>query len=108
MERTSESGSPVDPVYDASKLTDFQPEAKPGRPGEYPFTRGACPRVDVDRPGVMRQYAGFAAARPSARPSGRRYRELTEAGTAGPPAAAIERIPESRDRERRLPGRQGN
>ena len=104
MERTSESGSPVDPVYDASKLTDFQPEAKPGRPGEYPFTRGAYPRVDVDRPSTMRQYAGFAAAQPS----GRRYRQLTEAGTAGLPPAAIERILPSRDRERRLPGRQGN
>jgi methylmalonyl-CoA mutase N-terminal domain/subunit len=45
MERTSESGFPIDPVYDASKLTDFQPEAKLGRPGEYPFTRGVYPRM---------------------------------------------------------------
>jgi methylmalonyl-CoA mutase N-terminal domain/subunit len=72
MERTSESGFPVDPVYDASKLvydasklTDFQPEAKLGRPGEYPFTRGVYPRMYVDRPWTMRQYAGFATARDS-------------------------------------------
>jgi methylmalonyl-CoA mutase N-terminal domain/subunit len=47
MERTSESGFPIDPVYDASKLTDFQPEAKLGRPGEYSFTRGAYPLAAV-------------------------------------------------------------
>src|SRR5437763_10328692 len=79
MERTSESGLPVDPVYDASKLTDFQPEAKLGRPGEYPFTRGVYPRMYVDRPWTMRQYAGFA----SAKQSNRRYHELIAAGTTG-------------------------
>jgi methylmalonyl-CoA mutase N-terminal domain/subunit len=79
MERTSESGFPVDPVYDASKLTDFQPEAKLGRPGEYPFTRGVYPRMYVDRPWTMRQYAGFATASES----NRRYHELIEAGTTG-------------------------
>jgi methylmalonyl-CoA mutase N-terminal domain/subunit len=103
MERTSESGFPIDPVYDASKLTDFQPEAKLGRPGEYPFTRGVYPRRYVDRPWTMRQYAGFATASES----NHRYHELIEAGTTGlsvafdlptqlgydsdAPAAAIER-----------------
>src|SRR2546429_9032317 len=77
MERTSESGLPVDPVYDASKLTDFRPEEKVGRPGEYPFTRGVYPRMYVDRPWTMRQYAGFA----SAQESNQRYHELIEAGT---------------------------
>src|ERR1700733_11498129 len=79
MERTSESGLPVDPVYDASKLTDFRPEEKLGRPGEYPFTRGVYPRMYVDRPWTMRQYAGFATAKES----NRRYHELIEAGTTG-------------------------
>src|ERR1700760_4643199 len=79
MERTSESGLPVDPVYDASKLTDFQPEEKLARPGEYPFTRGVYPRMYVDRPWTMRQYAGFATAQES----NRRYHELIEAGTTG-------------------------
>src|SRR2546430_11969640 len=76
MERTSESGLPVDPVYDASKLTDFRPEEKLGRPGEYPFTRGVYPRMYVDRPWTMRQYAGFATAQES----NQRYHELIEAG----------------------------
>src|SRR5206468_10687901 len=65
MERTSESGLPVDPVYDASKLTDFRPEEKLGRPGEYPVTRGVYPRMYVDRPWTMRQYAGFATPQES-------------------------------------------
>src|ERR1700719_4311726 len=79
MERTSESGLPVDPVYDASKLTDFRPAEQLGEPGEYPFTRGVHPRMYVDRPWTMRQYAGFATAKES----NRRYHELIEAGTTG-------------------------
>jgi methylmalonyl-CoA mutase, N-terminal domain len=79
MERMSESGFPVNPVYDPSKLTDFRPEEKLGRPGEYPFTRGVYPRMYVDRPWTMRQYAGFATAQES----NRRYHELIEAGTTG-------------------------
>src|ERR1700757_2985333 len=79
MEHTSESGLPIDPVYDESQLADFRPEEKLGRPGEYPFTRGVYPRMYVDRPWTMRQYAGFATAQES----NRRYHELIEAGTTG-------------------------
>jgi methylmalonyl-CoA mutase, N-terminal domain len=79
MERTSESGLPIDAVYDDSKLTDFRPAQELGPPGEYPFTRGVYPRMYVDRPWTMRQYAGFATAKES----NRRYHELIEAGTTG-------------------------
>jgi methylmalonyl-CoA mutase N-terminal domain/subunit len=79
MERMSESGLPVDAVYDESKLTDFRPEEKLGSPGEYPFTRGVYPRMYVDRPWTMRQYAGFA----SAAESNQRYHELIGNGTTG-------------------------
>src|SRR6201993_3567720 len=79
MEHTSESGLPIDPVYDESQLADFRPEEKLGRPGEYPFTRGVYPRMYVDRPWTMRQYAGFGTAQES----NQRYHELTEAGTTG-------------------------
>jgi methylmalonyl-CoA mutase N-terminal domain/subunit len=58
MERTSESGLPIDPVYDESKLTDFRPDERLGRPGRYLFTRGVCPRMFPDRPPAMRQFAG--------------------------------------------------
>jgi methylmalonyl-CoA mutase, N-terminal domain len=79
MERTSESGLPIAAVYDDSKLTDFRPAEKLGKPGEYPFTRGVYPRMYVDRPWTMRQYAGFATARES----NRRHHELIAAGTTG-------------------------
>src|ERR1700740_2037883 len=79
MERTSESGLPIDAVYDAGKLTDFRPEEKLGRPGEYPFTRGVYPRRYVARPWTMRQYAGFATPQES----NQRYHELIEAGSTG-------------------------
>ena len=79
MERTSESGLAVDAVYDDSKLTDFRPEEKLGAPGEYPFTRGVYPRMYVDRPWTMRQYAGFATAAES----NRRYHELIANGSTG-------------------------
>src|SRR5580704_8500176 len=79
MERTSESGLPIDPVYDDSQLTDFRAAEQLGRPGAYPFTRGVYPRMYVDRPWTMRQYAGFATATES----NRRYHELIEAGSTG-------------------------
>src|SRR5229473_7455515 len=79
MERTSESGLPIDPVYDDSKLTDFRPEEKLGKPGEYPFTRGVYPAMYTARPWTMRQYAGFATAAES----NERYHQLIEAGTTG-------------------------
>jgi methylmalonyl-CoA mutase N-terminal domain/subunit len=79
MNRMSESGLPVDAVYDESKLTDFRPRQRLGSPGEYPFTRGVYPRMYVDRPWTTRQYAGFATAAES----NRRYHELIDAGTTG-------------------------
>lgn len=50
-----------------------------GRPGQYPFTRGVYPRMYLDRPWTMRQYAGFS----SAEESNRRYRYLLGAGQTG-------------------------
>jgi hypothetical protein len=50
MDRMSESGLPIDAVYDESKLTDVRLEEKLGYPGEYPFTRGPYPHVNADRP----------------------------------------------------------
>jgi hypothetical protein len=43
MERMSESGLPIDPVYEDSKLTDFRPEDELGQPGKYPHPRGVYP-----------------------------------------------------------------
>src|ERR1700760_352740 len=79
MKRTSESGLPIEPVYDEGQLTDFNPREKLGEPGEYPFTRGVYPTMYTQRPWTMRQYAGFATAAES----NRRFHELIEAGTTG-------------------------
>src|ERR1700761_7205424 len=79
MKRTSESGLPIEPVYDEGQLTDFRPREKLGEPGEYPFTRGVYPTMYTQRPWTMRQYAGVATAAES----NRRFPELIEAGTTG-------------------------
>src|SRR3954468_17767455 len=79
MTRESESGLPVEPVYGPDSLSGFDAEAKLGRPGEYPFTRGVYPTMYTGRPWTMRQYAGFGTATES----NRRYHQLLEAGTTG-------------------------
>ena len=79
MERMSESGLPIEPVYDEEQLTNFRPEEKLGKPGAYPYTRGVYPTMYTKRPWTMRQYAGFA----SATESNRRFQQLIEAGTTG-------------------------
>ncbi|MFI1294473.1 methylmalonyl-CoA mutase [Streptomyces sp. NPDC020792] len=76
---TSESGLPVQPVYDGWALTDFDADAKLGAPGRFPFTRGVYPTMYTGRPWTMRQYAGFGTAKES----NERYHELVSAGTGG-------------------------
>jgi methylmalonyl-CoA mutase, N-terminal domain len=79
MARESESGLPIEAVYDPERLAGFSPADKLGRPGEYPFTRGVYPAMYTHRPWTMRQYAGFATAADS----NRRYHQLIAAGTTG-------------------------
>jgi methylmalonyl-CoA mutase N-terminal domain/subunit len=76
---TSQSGLPIEPVYGPSAMEGFDPDARLGAPGAYPFTRGVYPTMYTSRPWTMRQYAGFA----SATESNRRYHQLIEAGTTG-------------------------
>src|SRR3954453_21928458 len=76
---TSESGLPIEPVYGPAALADFDPAAKLGEPGRYPFTRGVYPSMYTGRPWTMRQYAGFGTARES----NHRYHELVAHGTGG-------------------------
>src|SRR5207302_122858 len=51
----------------------------PGRPGEFPYTRGIYPEMYRSRLWTMRQYAGFGTAEES----NRRYQYLLEQGTTG-------------------------
>jgi methylmalonyl-CoA mutase N-terminal domain/subunit len=75
----SESGLPVQPVYDATALDGFDPSAALGAPGQFPFTRGVYPSMYTGRPWTMRQYAGFGTAKES----NERYHELVSNGTGG-------------------------
>jgi len=78
MGRT-ESGLPLEAVYGPDALNDWDPAARLGVPGEYPFTRGVYPSMYTGRPWTMRQYAGFGTASES----NERYRQLLAAGTTG-------------------------
>lgn len=75
----TESGLALKPLYTANDLAGFDPEAKLGAPGTYPFTRGVYPSMYTGRPWTMRQYAGFGTARES----NERYHELVRNGTGG-------------------------
>jgi methylmalonyl-CoA mutase, N-terminal domain len=79
MAGQTESGLPIEPVYDSAALADFDPATALGEPGAFPFTRGVYPSMYTGRLWTMRQYAGFG----SAAESNRRYRQLLAAGTTG-------------------------
>ncbi|MDX3852297.1 methylmalonyl-CoA mutase [Streptomyces sp. AK02-01A] len=78
-ERVTESGLPVEAVYGPASLDGWDPVAKLGEPGSYPFTRGVRPTMYRGRPWTMRQYAGFGTAVES----NARYRRLIAHGTTG-------------------------
>jgi methylmalonyl-CoA mutase, N-terminal domain len=69
---TTDSGIPVEPLYEAPAGTD----PRLGRPGEAPFTRGPYESMYRDRIWTMRQYAGFG----SAEDTNARYHYLLEHG----------------------------
>src|SRR3954468_8028537 len=77
--RASESGFPIEPVYDATALDGWDPAERLGPPGEFPYTRGVYPSMYTGRPWTIRQYAGFGTAAES----NKRYHQLVEAGTTG-------------------------
>ena len=73
------SGEPLEPLYTPADLAWFDHEAKLGRPGAYPFTRGVYPSMYRGRLWTMRQFAGFG----SAAETNDRYRFLLERGQGG-------------------------
>src|SRR3977135_2008116 len=75
----TDSGIEVHRVYGPADLEGWDPAAKLGEPGCYPFTRGVRPDMYRGRRWTMRQYAGFGTARES----NRRYRFLLEQGQTG-------------------------
>jgi methylmalonyl-CoA mutase N-terminal domain/subunit len=79
MSRISESGTPIESVYEPGDVQGLDPATDLGEPGAYPFTRGIYPTMYLKRPWTMRQYAGFSTAADS----NRRYHQLIKAGTTG-------------------------
>jgi methylmalonyl-CoA mutase N-terminal domain/subunit len=73
------SGEPLEPLYTAEDLEGWDPEAKLGHPGEYPFTRGVYPTMYRGRLWTMRQFAGFG----SAKQTNQRYKYLLKHGGGG-------------------------
>jgi len=76
---TTLSGLPVERLYTAESLGDWQAESELGYPGEFPYTRGIYPTMYRGRFWTMRQYAGFG----SAVESNQRYRYLLSKGQMG-------------------------
>ena len=79
MAGQTESGLPIETVYDSAALAGFDPATALGAPGAFPYTRGVHPTMYAGRLWTMRQYAGFG----SAAESNRRYRYLLEQGQTG-------------------------
>jgi len=79
MEERTESGLPIEAVYDAASLEGVDLAAALGEPGAFPYTRGVYATMYRGRRWTMRQYAGFGTAAES----NRRYHHLLEAGTTG-------------------------
>jgi methylmalonyl-CoA mutase N-terminal domain/subunit len=64
---------------DPCTLSNSDPPAELGYPGEFPFTRGIQPTMYRGRLWTMRQYAGFGTAAES----NQRYRYLLSQGVSG-------------------------
>src|SRR3954470_21296284 len=76
---TTVSGQPINRLYTAADLPDWDYERDLGFPGEYPFTRGVHPTMYRSRYWTMRLFAGFG----SAEETNARFRYLLEHGETG-------------------------
>ncbi|HSI79540.1 MAG TPA: methylmalonyl-CoA mutase family protein [Solirubrobacterales bacterium] len=73
------SGHPIDPLYTADDLGDWDAERDLGFPGEFPYTRGVYPSMYRGRLWTMRQFAGFGTAEET----NERFRYLLDHGQTG-------------------------
>jgi methylmalonyl-CoA mutase N-terminal domain/subunit len=78
-DRRTDSGIEIKPLYEARDLEGFDPDAKLGRPGQFPYTRGVYPSMYRGRPWTMRQYSGFGTAEAT----NERWKMLLAAGSTG-------------------------
>jgi methylmalonyl-CoA mutase N-terminal domain/subunit len=59
---TTVSGAPIERLYTAEDILDFDYEKDLGDPGEPPYTRGLYPTMYRGRLWTMRQFSGFGTA----------------------------------------------
>jgi methylmalonyl-CoA mutase N-terminal domain/subunit len=72
------SGIPLEAVYGSPEM-ESSGAIDPEPPGQPPYTRGITPRMYLDKPWIMGQYAGFG----SAEQTNKRFQELLRAGQTG-------------------------
>ncbi len=73
------SGVPVEALYTAADLADFDAEEELGFPGSFPYTRGVQPSMYRGRLWTMRMFAGFGTAEQT----NERFKQLLAAGQTG-------------------------
>src|SRR3954454_10590808 len=73
------SGQPIEPLYDAESLGEWDADRDLGFPGEFPYTRGVYPSMYRGRLWTMRQFAGFGTAEET----NERFRYLLDHGQTG-------------------------
>src|SRR5688572_2128310 len=73
------SGRPIERLYTADDIPNFDYAAELGDPGIFPFTRGIHATGYRTKLWTMRQFAGFG----SPADTNNRYRELLDAGATG-------------------------
>ena len=76
---TTLSGLPVKRCYGPADLTDFDPAADLGEPGEFPYTRGIHANMYHGKLWTMRQFSGYATPAET----NRRYKYLLDHGQTG-------------------------
>jgi methylmalonyl-CoA mutase, N-terminal domain len=79
IERQTDSGIVIKPVYTSDDLADWDTDTKLGDPGHFPFTRGVHAEMYRRRLWTMRQYAGFGTAAAT----NERFKFLLGAGQTG-------------------------
>jgi methylmalonyl-CoA mutase, N-terminal domain len=77
--RFTDAGIEIRPRYEADDLSEWDPDAELGEPGDPPFTRGVYPSMYRGRLWTMRQYAGMGTAEET----NRRFRYLLDHGQTG-------------------------
>ncbi len=76
---TTISSAEVPPMVTQRDIQDWDPEAKLGYPGQYPYTRGIHPTMFRGRLWTMRMFSGFATPEQT----NRRLKFLLESGQTG-------------------------